>query len=409
VGVTGLVHDDVVATSIPALVEPSVLRWARESIDLSPKAAAKRIGVPDGRVEAWEDGTEAPTVAQLKRAASVYKRALSVFFLPQPPTDFDTLRDFRRVAEAEVGRWSTALHAEYRRAHTQRENALELAYLEDVEPSTAWRIDPLPSSDAKIAAAARQTLLHLSPLSLPRSAGTPYDHLNVWVAALEEAGVLVLATSGGQVEVSEMRGLSLYFDVLPVIMVNGADSPRGRLFSLLHEYVHLLMHTEGLCDTISDARATDPNRRQEARANVVAAEILMPAAAVLARPEVVARVNHPETWDYEALRAAATPFGVSAEAFLRRLVTLGRVEERFYEERREEFRKVYEKDETGPRSGGGDWYRNTVRDRGKGYVRAVTDAYRRRVIDSTTAATYLDVKVGQLDRLAEKARLTDSV
>ncbi|MCU1612626.1 MAG: hypothetical protein JWO98_166 [Frankiales bacterium] len=283
---------------MPALVEPSVLRWARESIDLTPAASAHRIGVPEGRVEAWEDGTESPTIAQLKKAATVYKRAFSVFFLPAPPTDFDTLRDFRRIAGAEAGRWSPALHAEYRRAHAQRENALELAELEGAEPSTAWRIEPLPSLDKDIAAAARAKLLAISPLSLPRGAGTAYDHLNVWVAALEEAGVLVLATSGGLVEVAEMRGLSLYFDILPVIVVNGADSPRGRLFSLLHEYAHLLMHSEGLCDAISDARATSPNRRQEARANAVAADILMPAAAVLARPEVVARVNDPGSWDY---------------------------------------------------------------------------------------------------------------
>ncbi|MGK5112778.1 ImmA/IrrE family metallo-endopeptidase [Geodermatophilus sp. CPCC 205506] len=397
------------STSIPALVEPSVLRWARETIDLSPTAAARRIDVPEGRVEAWEDGTASPTVAQLKRAANVYKRALSVFFLPHPPTDFDTMRDFRRVAGAEAGRWSPALHAEYRRAHAQRENALELADLDDATPSTAWRIEPLPSSDADVAAMARSELLAISPLSLPRGSGTAYDHLNVWVAALEEAGVLVLATSGGLVEVAEMRGFSLYFDVLPVIVLNGADSARGRLFSLLHEYAHLLMHTEGLCDAITDARATDPNRRQEARANAVAADILMPAAAVLARPEVVARVNDPGSWDYEALRAAAAPFGVSAEAFLRRLVTLGRVSIRYYEERREEFLAAYEEDENSSRSGRGNWYRNMVRDLGKGYVRAVTDAHRRRVIDSTTAATYLDAKVGQLAGLAEKARLTESV
>jgi Zn-dependent peptidase ImmA (M78 family) len=401
------VHDGLMAASIPALVEPAVLRWARETIDLTPIAAARKIGVQDDRVEAWEDGTETPTIAQLRAAARVYRRALAVFFLPEPPTDFDTLRDFRRVAGAEAGRWSPALHAEYRRAHTQRDNALELAELDETESRTAWRIDALPPTDARIAAAARDRLLSLSPLPFPRG-GDPYDHLNFWVAALEEAGVLVLATSGGQVEVVEMRGLSLYFDVLPVIVVNGSDSARGRLFSLLHEYVHLLLHAEGLCDAITDVRAIDPNRQLEARANALAADILMPSADVLARPEVAARINDERSWDYGALRSAAAPFGVSAEAFLRRLVTLGRVSSRFYEERRDEFLAAYEQDD-GTRSGRGNWYRNTVRDLGKGYVRAVADAHRRRVIDSNTAAAYLNAKVGQIARLAETARLKESV
>lgn len=106
--------------------------------------------------------------------------------------------------------------------------------------------------------------------------------------------------------------------------------PRGRLFTLVHEYAHLLLHTEGLCDTVTDTRATTPDRRLEARCNAIAAAILMPAAAVLARPEVIAREHARDSWDYDALAAAAAPFGASAEALLRRLLTLGRVEAAFY-------------------------------------------------------------------------------
>jgi hypothetical protein len=36
--------------SIPALVEPSLLRWARESIGLDALAASGRLGLPDDRV-----------------------------------------------------------------------------------------------------------------------------------------------------------------------------------------------------------------------------------------------------------------------------------------------------------------------------------------------------------------------
>ncbi|MBW8711315.1 MAG: ImmA/IrrE family metallo-endopeptidase, partial [Mycobacterium sp.] len=207
----------------------------------------------------------------------------------------------------------------------------------------------------------------------------------------------------------EMRGFSLYFDVVPVIVVNGADAARGRLFTLLHEYAHLLLHTEGLCDTVTDLRASDQDRQLEARCNAIAAAILMPAAAVLSRPEVVAREHQPTSWDYGALAAAAAPFGVSAEALLRRLVTLERVPLSFYQARRKEFQERYEEEETKSRASGGNWYRTTVRDLGKGYVRLVADAHRRRVIDSYTAATYLNAKVSQIQRLADTAAITEAV
>lgn len=397
------------ATSIPALVEPSVLRWARESIDLSPVAASRKIGVPDDRVQAWESGEEQPTVAQLRKAAEVYKRSLAVFFLPVPPAGFDTLRDFRRHVGAAAGPWSQGLHEDYRRAHIQRELALELYELEDAEPPSTWRITTLPSSDEELAAAGRQALLDVSPLPPPGGTGTAYEHLNAWVAALETAGVMVLAAAGGRVPTSEMRAFSLYFDVLPVIVVNGADAARGRLFSLLHEYAHLILHTGGLCDTTTDASATTPDRRLEARCNAIAAAILMPRPAVLAQPEVRAREHARASWDYSSLAAAAAPFGVSAEAFLRRLLDLGRVDAAFYRARREEFLARYDEEEGRPQVSGGDWYRNTARDLGKGYVRLVADAHRRRVIDSYTAASYLNVKVGQISRLAQAAALKNAV
>lgn len=88
---------------------------------------------------------------------------------------------------------------------------------------------------------------------------------------------------------------------------------------------------------------------------------------------------------------------MSAEAFLRRLSTLGIVPVEVYRQRRAEFIAAHEDEAERARSaGGGNWYRNTVRDLGKGYVRAVTDAHRRRVIDSNTAAIYLDAKVSQI-------------
>lgn len=395
--------------SIPTSVQPSVLRWARESVNLTPLAAARKMHLADDRVEQWESGARLPTVAQLRTAADVYKRPLAVFFLSEPPRDFDAMRDFRRHAGADSGEWSPELHGEYRRALAQRGSALELAELDEMLPPTAWRLEPVAGTDEEIAAAARALLLTQSPLPLPQAGGTKFEHLNAWTASLEEAGILVMATSGGRVATTEMRAFSLYHDVLPVVMVNGSDAPRGRLYSLLHEYAHLILHTGGLCDTVTDTRATDPDRQLEARCNAIAAAILMPRQLVLGSAEVARRRTMPESWTYSSLRDAASPFGVSAEAFARRLLTLGRITPAFYQERREEFLAVYATEEERATPSGGNWYRTAARDLGKGFVRRIADARQRRVIDSYMAASFLNVKVDQLDRLTEMAALSESV
>lgn len=394
------------ARSILAGVNPAVLRWARATVGLSQVAASRKLGLPDDRVASWETGARQPTVADLKNATKVYRRALSVFFLTEPPEDFDTLRDFRRHVGAAAGPWSPELHGEFRRALDQRDRALELAELDDAPPVTTWLLDQLPPTDAGMAQAMREHLLAAGPSPLPTGAGGKYDHLNTWMAALEESGVLVMHTSRGAVATDEMRALSIYFDEHPVIMLNGADSVRARTFSLMHEYAHLLLHESGICDLITDHAATTPSRRFEARCNAIAAMVLMPTDAVLSMRVVAANAENQSAWEYSALREAGARFGVSAEAFARRLLTLGRVDQAFYSMTRESLLS-YQRDEDAPMRKGGSFYNNTARDLGKGFVRRIASARQRHVIDSYTAATLLQVKVGQIEKLTKVATISE--
>lgn len=180
--------------SITALAEPALLSWARKSANLEPLAAARKIGVPEGRVEEWEDGKSKPTIAQLRKAAHVYRRPLGVFFLPEPPQGFETMRDFRRIFGSGEAEWSAALHDEYRRAHAQRDALLEIADLDGIEPPSAWRLNHLPDADESIAEAARRALESAAPLGYPTPGADEYRHLAYWIAALEQLGVLVMQT-----------------------------------------------------------------------------------------------------------------------------------------------------------------------------------------------------------------------
>jgi hypothetical protein len=123
-----------------------------------------------------------PTIAQLCKAAEVYKRSLAVIFLSEPPEGFDTLTDFRRLDGAEAGQWSPELHEEFRRAHTQRDFALELAETEERELPDAWRISvSADDSDPEIAARIRAALIKVGPLPIPPATLSLYEHLNAWV------------------------------------------------------------------------------------------------------------------------------------------------------------------------------------------------------------------------------------
>lgn len=382
--------------SIPALVEPEMLIWARRSANLERLAAARKIQVTEDQIEGWEDGSSKPSIPQLRKTAQAYNRPLAVFYLPEPPQDFDTIRDFRRLTPGVSHEWSAALYAEIRRAHTQRETLLEIAELDDEPIAANWRARG--DSDDGLAASARNILREHALFKPPPPSASEYEHLNYWTSGAEESGILVMTTEGGKVSVTEARGFSLYDDVVPVIMLNGADSPRPRLFSLLHEYAHLLLRTEGVCDVSTDSHPESDARQLEARCNALAAAMLMPGHEVRGLDLVA---EHDGTWALPELLEVARQFGSSAEAMLRRLVTLGLASMTEYRA----FRATNPGPPSAKKSGKGNANFTKVRDLGKAYVRRVTDAHDRAVIDTHTTATYLDAKVERIPALARAARV----
>ena len=89
--------------SIPALVRPALLVWAREKAGWRPEEAAAKLRTQVERLREWERGAERPSIAQLRKLGELYKRPLAVFFLPEPPRDFDPQREFRRLRRTRGG------------------------------------------------------------------------------------------------------------------------------------------------------------------------------------------------------------------------------------------------------------------------------------------------------------------
>src|ERR1700727_2798611 len=88
-----------------AFITSSVLKWARESAHMTLQTAASKVPVAPARLEEWEKGTDQPTIRQAEILAKTYKRPFALFFLPEPPLDFQPLQDFRRK---DSGSWGTA-------------------------------------------------------------------------------------------------------------------------------------------------------------------------------------------------------------------------------------------------------------------------------------------------------------
>ena len=390
------------ARSIEALVKPELLIWGRETAGLSWEAAAKKIGVGLERLIEWECGTKRPTVAKLRDVARVYKRPTAAFYLPEPPEEPELPSDYRRIGSMESPEYSYELRIELRKARYRRNVALDL--LEEIgEEAPRFDLEVSMSDDPDELAKYVRNLLDVSVDEQFDLRGV-YSPLNTWKNAVENLGVLVFQTDNmpyNKVELEDMRGVSIYENTFPVILINSADAPNGRTFTLIHEFIHLLLHNGGVCDPDYYHEPTTAEQRIEIFCNRVSGAVLVPRKVLLNQNTVFYKGSQ-ITWSDHELSQLASRFSVSKEVILRRLLILGKTSQSFYEEMREEFRKPHaQQDKTPPSDGPRYNYRIIMRNNGLAYTRLVLEAYYAGHITANKVCHHLGMKIKHLKKIEQ--------
>ena len=357
--------------------------------------AASRLNVKSERVQAWESGAARPTVRQLRLLANVYKRPTAVFFLSEPPRDFQAMRDFRRFPDADTRRLSPELAIEQREAAYRRDLALELLESLSAEPPH-FLVRVRTSDDPEAASKQIRKALDVD-LYTQHAAQGAYGSLNLWKSAVEELGVLVFQTS--KVPPSEMRGFSIAADEYPVIVLNAKDAPHGRVFTLLHELAHLALHAGGVCNLKTPGRARTTDQKIEVFCNHVAGAVLVPRSALQAEPSVTGKW-HASSWPEEQLRTLANRFGVSQEVVLRRLLINGHASRDLYRAKREEYqlRKPRVKKESFPFPPSS----RTIRDNGNVLINLILNAHYQNRITASRLSEHLGVRLKHLPKIQDQ-------
>lgn len=303
----------------------------------------------------------------------------------------DVLPDFRRSSR-QVETDPKALQKAIVRARRQRADLLEVSELMGEEPETrrpafSFRLTDTPES---IGEKIRELLKFES---IPRRTySRPDDLLRHLVRGVEDLGVIVIQVQSVSSDV--MRGFSLAEEQFPIIALNGADWPRGKIFTLLHEMVHVGLRHGGLCDLQHES-----DDKVERLCDASAGCALMPKDTIL---HLASNLQRPLTIDQ--LSAVGHEFGASGEAAMLRLVNLGHASWDEYDELREPFRSAYRKfkdDEKRYRDPDAPiYYQLKVRDLGRPFIRKILRAYGEDVVSSRDLAVMLNVKFDNVPRLA---------
>jgi len=196
-----------------ALVRPDLLVWGRTSAGLSMELVAKRAQLKPERLVGWENGTESPSVPQLRKLATIYKRPLAAFYLPRPPVSPKPIRDYRRGPSDPEPPASPDLLLAIRRSRERRELALDLyAELDEAPPDFHLRIKR--DMDPERAAETIRLAVGVDA-ETKRAWRSPYDAFNGWRRSIEGLGVLVFQAL--DLDPEEARGFSMTEHPLPVL------------------------------------------------------------------------------------------------------------------------------------------------------------------------------------------------
>ena len=377
--------------SAEAIIEPELLVWARKSAGMTLDDAAQKLHISSEALKAWERGSTL-TTKQLRKAARVYRQSFAAFYLDAAPEPFvPPVRDYRRLPEALQGKLSPELFLDVRSALDHREQFLELLERQEIAVTEFSRETSLSEDPEKLSQELRKWLnISLDRQVQWRDTRIGFNH---WRESIESKGVLVLQTKG--IPLSEMRGYSLAQFPLPIIVLNRKDAYAGRSFSLIHESVHLMLRTSGLCDLEIRENGSSKDTKVESFCNAVAGATLVPRAAFLAT--TIVRRHKGEAWENGELEKLGKEFSVSREVIIRRALNFNLTTRDFYERKLEEFRREYEKR---PKTEGFvPPHIDAISLSGKPFTRLVLNSFLSEHITASDVSNYLSIKLKHLEKV----------
>ena len=277
------------AKGITVKVRPQVLRWLIDSAGWRDDELASNTGIGAGLIAQWRERESEIGIDDIEKISKKIGRPLSAFMLAEPPREAP-VAGFRLRPDSPAAPPSRQLCTAVRLARELQYNAREL--LEDAAGGRDVRASGPAAADrtddpARVAASESARMgLSGSAGGLAPAAPNRYGRIKLFYDALKDAvesrGVFV-AQAG--FPVGEAKGFAMVDEGPPVIVVNSADAVGSRVFTLLHEYAHVMLAGGSLCRPAPESLETDglgSGKAVEGWCDSFASSVLMPREEFLA-------------------------------------------------------------------------------------------------------------------------------
>jgi len=304
-------------------IQPDILLFMRKSSGMTEDEIAKKLKLSKSEYLDIESGKEKISQNDLIHLADVYKRPLIAFYsvdTKQPtelPHDYRLNRDKKISSEVFLAKRKALYLAEELREITGRTTTLP-----DIKTNV---------SAVELANQVR-TLLEVDYGILKEIVERKQETILAYYKSLIEEKFFIPVLEH-PLKSSGVRAFSVYGDV-SVMVLNESDLKEVRLFSMFHEFCHLMKRQDGIC-TI-DLEKDKDNQPEERYCDEFAAFLLMP------EHEFRNAVREPIT-TLKQLGEVSKPFGVSKSVTIIQMKTLGIIDQVRYKQLKSKLESVKSK------------------------------------------------------------------
>lgn len=363
-------------------INPEVLLFLRKSSGMTEDEIAKKLKLSRLKYISIENGDEKISQIHLVQLADIYKRPLIAFYSvdttqkTELPHDYRLNRDKKISSEVFLAKRKALYLAEELRAITGRKTTLP-----DIIASPAGK-------NAKISAIEMANKLR-------NLLKTDYDFLKEVIEKKEETALsyyksliedkFFIPVLEHPLKSTGVRAFSVFGDV-SVMVLNESDSNEVRLFSMFHEFCHLLNRQDGICTV--DIEKDKADRPEEKFCDEFAAFLLIPEKILRSM------VKESPVTSLKQVSEVAKVFGVSKLVTLIQMKTLGIINP-------DQFKSLKSKLDAVPKTGFGrrNWEQTYIKRTSRLVLTHLIDSYRKGDLTYTSLSTITGIKDKYLQKL----------
>ena len=302
-------------------VNPEILRCCRKQMALEIEEVQHKV--PMKNLSDIESGKRQPTLNQIEKLSQLYLIPSWVFMQESLPDEYNfskTIPSFRKFKNSYKKNFDYKLRCLTAKVESFRKTIVELR--EEME-------EPVFEFSPPDVVLNRQSITRDSQTILDwLGAGHGSFSFSEWRKKIEDKGIFIFVTSPfsswSKIDPRLFRGLSIYHDRLPIIIINGSDTYKAKSFTLFHELGHLLRKKTAFDEKVGEAQS-----EEERLCDSFAGEVLMPESRIKDYYGQIDRALDNNN-KLNEIRKIAKKFKTSAYATLVRLRNLGVIDQNAY-------------------------------------------------------------------------------